>query len=912
MIHHAKRLHLLVRAAAILALAACAHANEPLPEGLERVRSVEGITEYRLDNGLQVLLFPDPSVDTITVNVTYRVGSRHESYGETGLAHLLEHMLFKGSPRHPDIPKEMTDRGAQSNGTSSFDRTNYFETFPASEENLAWALDLEADRMLHSFLREDDLQSEMPVVRNEFQAAETQPFQVLIQRVASAAYLWHSYGRPTIGAEADVQNVSIESLRNFYRHYYQPDNATLLLAGKFEPSKALERVAQSFGPLPKPDRALRQPQTAEPPQDGARSVTLQRVGDNQLHAAAYHIPSGTHPDAAALQLATLMLGDTPSGRLHQQLVEEIGLAVGVAAIPQLLKDPGLIYFIAVAPKNADAEQLRTQLLAGLEAPPSKALTENDLQRAKRKALKNLELGLSNSTQIGIQLSEWIALGDWRLLFLNRDRLEAVTLADVQRVIADYLRPQNRTYGAFLPSEAPVAVAIPEAPPLADLLDGYQGRAPIAQGEAFEPTPEHIEQRVTRFTLEQTNVALLPKETRGDAVNLSLFLHYGDEASLMGQGTVARLTAGMILRGNRHYSRQQIQDRFDALKTSGNLGGNMDTSWADYATTREHLPELLDFLYQLYRYPSFPKKEFRQLKKEVVAELEQGRNNPQAAAMRTMELHFSRDRFPAGHPYYPLTLDERIAAVNAVTLDQIKAFHQKFYGGSHADIAIVGDFDPAPIRSLVADTFASWESQTPFQRVSAPYHPVPAARKTKNIPGQPAAIFVARHAMELNDEHPDRAAIVLADYLIGGGFLHSRLATRLRQQEGLSYGAGSLLNLPKLTDQAYFTAYAICDPNNIDQVQDAVIEELEKVHSEGFTQEELAAAKQGYLETRKQSLSENGKLVSRLRGDLEVQRSMQWERAFISQVQDLGLDALNATVRRHLDPKQFTLVQAGSL
>ncbi|MXZ35514.1 MAG: insulinase family protein, partial [Acidobacteria bacterium] len=206
---------------------------------MERVTSVEGITEYRLDNGLRVLLFPDPSKPTITVNITYLVGSLHESYGETGMAHLLEHLVFKGTPRHPNIPQELTEHGARPNGTTWFDRTNYFETFRATDKNLDWALDLEADRMINSFIAKKDLDSEMTVVRNEFERGENNPFRILMQRSLASAFLWHNYGKSTIGARSDIENVSIDRLKAFYRKYYQPDNAVLLVAGKFEVASTL-------------------------------------------------------------------------------------------------------------------------------------------------------------------------------------------------------------------------------------------------------------------------------------------------------------------------------------------------------------------------------------------------------------------------------------------------------------------------------------------------------------------------------------------------------------------------------------------------------------------------------------------------------------------------------------------------
>ena len=249
---------------------------------IEKVTEVEGISEYKLTNGLQVLLFPDQTKETVTVNVTYHVGSKHENYGETGMAHLLEHLVFKGTPKHKDIPAELSSHGARPNGTTWTDRTNYFETFAATEENIDWALSMESDRMVNSFIAKKDLDSEMTVVRNEFERGENSPFRITLQRMMAAAYEWHNYGKSTIGARADLENVPIDRLQAFYRKYYQPDNATLIIAGKFDSDVILKKINNTFGKIPKPSRTINALYTQEPAQDGEREVTVRRVGDIQL------------------------------------------------------------------------------------------------------------------------------------------------------------------------------------------------------------------------------------------------------------------------------------------------------------------------------------------------------------------------------------------------------------------------------------------------------------------------------------------------------------------------------------------------------------------------------------------------------------------------------------------------------
>src|SRR6202046_2029848 len=255
--------------------------SQTLPQGVAKKAAVGGITEFDYPNGLRVLLFPDPSSPKVTVNMTYLVGSRFEGYGETGMAHLLEHMNFILTTSGRNIKKELTDKGADWNGTTDFDRTNYFETFTASDENLKWALGLEADRMVNMRIEKQLLDTEMTVVRNEFERGENNPQSILEERVIATAYLWHNYGKSVIGSRADIEKVPIDKLAAFYKKFYQPDNAVLVIAGQFDQGKALAMVSQTCGAIPRPARKLDETYTVEPAQDGERYVELRRVGTNQ-------------------------------------------------------------------------------------------------------------------------------------------------------------------------------------------------------------------------------------------------------------------------------------------------------------------------------------------------------------------------------------------------------------------------------------------------------------------------------------------------------------------------------------------------------------------------------------------------------------------------------------------------------
>ncbi|HEY7315838.1 MAG TPA: pitrilysin family protein, partial [Gemmataceae bacterium] len=395
----------------------------------QKITSVEGITEYRLANGLRILLFPDASTPKVTVNCTVFVGSRHEGYGETGMAHLLEHMVFKGCrlyPKPTDIPRQLRDRGAVFNGTTSDDRTNYYETLNASDDNLEFAVKLEADRLVNSFIRREDLATEMTVVRNEFESGENNPQYILFQRMVATAYEWHNYGKSTIGNRSDIERVPIEKLQAFYRKHYQPDNAMVIVAGNFKEAKALALIAKYFGALKKPQRVLDDTYTEEPAQDGERSVVLRRVGNVGLVGAVYHVPAAAHPDSAALDVLSDVLASQPSGRLYQELVEKGKKVTSVAASVQGLHDPGIFIVYASVAEKTPVESARDVLMREIDKVRDGRFTEEEVKRAKDEFKSNWKQAMTRSNRIGISLSEWASRGDWRLMFLHRDRVAKVT------------------------------------------------------------------------------------------------------------------------------------------------------------------------------------------------------------------------------------------------------------------------------------------------------------------------------------------------------------------------------------------------------------------------------------------------------------------------------------------------------
>ncbi|HEY3204519.1 MAG TPA: pitrilysin family protein [Thermoanaerobaculia bacterium] len=887
--------------------APASHAAAPAKP--ERVTSVEGITEYRLGNGLRVLLFPDPTKPTITVNVTYMVGSKHENYGETGMAHLLEHMLFKGTPKHKNIPQELTSHGARPNGSTWFDRTNYFETFQATDENLKWALELEADRMVHSFVAKKDLDSEMTVVRNEFELGENDPSGVLEERVLSTAFLWHNYGKSTIGAKSDLENVPIERLQAFYRMYYQPDNAVLLVAGRFDEAKTLDLINRTFGVIPRPKRVLPQFYTLDPTQDGERQVTLQRVGDVQVAATAYHVPSGSHPDAGAVDILAEILSDTPSGRLYKALVET-KKAASVSGYFQPLHDPGFIMFSAEVRQEQSLEDARATMLKTLDAAAGATpVTKEEVDRARGTLLKNIELTLNNADRVGLQLSEFIGMGDWRLYFLTRDRIRNAKLEDVQRVAQTYLKPANRTVGLFVPTAKPDRAEVPPPPDVAAILKDYKGDAAIAAGEAFDPSPANIESRTKRSELPSgLKVALLPKKTRGGTVVAAMTLRFGDEKSLMNKSTVADLAADMLMRGTTKHTRQQIKDELDRLKARLTVAGRASQATVSIETIRENFSAVLKLAAEVLREPAFPQKEFEELQQENVATIEQQKSEPDAIGPNTFQRHMNP--YPKGDVRYVETFDESLEAYKAATLEDAKKFYGDYYGASHGELAVVGDFDANEVSKLAADLFGNWKSASSFERIPQAYQDVAPINKAVETPDKANAFFIAGQNLPIRDDDPDYPALVLGNYMIGGGFLNSRLAVRIRQKDGLSYGVGSQFAASPLDKAGSFATFAIYAPQNEAKLEAAFKEEIARVLKDGFEAKEIAEAKSGYLQSRQVGRAQDAPLARTLATDLYLKRTLAWDADLEKKIAALSADQILTALRKYLDPSKMSIVKAG--
>ncbi|MFO0944249.1 MAG: pitrilysin family protein [Pirellulales bacterium] len=881
---------------------------------MKPIHTIEGISEYRLENGLQVLLIPDPSRSSVTVNLTVFVGSRHEGYGEAGMAHLLEHMLFKGTPTHRSIPELMKARGASFNGTTWLDRTNFYETLPATspqqaEENLRFALALEADRLLNSLIDADDFASEMTVVRNEFERGENNSRRILAQRVQSIAYDWHNYGRSTIGNQSDIERVPVESLRKFYRKFYRPDNCLLVVSGCCQVESALTGIQDSFGGLTNPSEPLDRTYTIEPAQDGERTVVLRRVGNTQYVCLSYHVPCGASEEFAAVEMLAYIFGTEPTGRLYQDLVVA-EIASDIATSSYALHDPGIAKFEVQLPMERSLEKAQEAMLECIEGVTNRPITEEELNRAKAQFLRDRTLRANDSTVLAIDLSDWAAQGDWRLYFLFRDYIQQVTAEQCTAAAVKYFTRSNRTLGLFIPTPAVERVEMPVRPDLDALLQHYEGQQDMQQGEFFDPSPAAIESKTTRQQLAcGLKAALLSKRTRGGTTFVEVNLRYGNEESLQGLVEATEFLPELILRGTRSLDYQALQDHLDLLQSNAQTSGATGLISLSLESTRANLDQLIPLAVEMMRYPKLDETEFELIRRQAIAAVESRMHEPSvlaSIALRRAMLTYE----PTDVRYVP-TLQERIERYENLTIVQIQQLHQRLMSGDSGELAIVGDFESETILNQINVGFDCWRSSTEFRRIDYPAQILSeGSLQVIQTPDKRNAVYYAGMQLPMSDEDPANPALTLANFIFGGSALTSRLGDRVRQGEGMSYSIGSSLHAHPIDQRATFGISAIMSPSDKDKMIAIIREELVRLVQDGITEEELTTAKAGYLQSEQLGRTSDENVVSLLANTIFAKRTMLHYEQEEQAIERLSKEEVNAQVAKFIDPNRLQVVVAG--
>lgn len=880
-------------------------------EAPKYITNVEGVKEYSLNNGLKVLLIPDASQSNMVVNIVYNVGSRNEGYGEKGMAHLLEHMLFKSTKNLGDIKKMLSDKGGNANGTTWLDRTNYYEIFPSSDENLKWSIEMEADRMINSTILQTDLDKEFSVVRNEFEIGENNPDGVLQERILSSAYVWHNYGNSTIGSKEDIERVKANTLRVFYEKYYQPDNSTLIIAGKFDEQKALQYVGQYFGAIPRPKRVLDKTYTIEPAQDGEKYVELKRAGDSKNVGALYHTVSYADKDYAAIDALGEILTADPSGYLYKTLVETQKVS-GIYFWQPSVRDASFIYFGVAVPNDKDVYATKDIVRSELDKIATTKYTDQDVSRAKAKIIKQIETVKNNTISYAINLTEIIGAGDYRLGYLYRDAVEKLTKEDIQRVAEKYFRANNRTVGVFIPSKDEVRIKPIEYTDeqLLALTKDYKGKALEKEAAPFEASIKNLKQNFVEGKLTNgIKYGLIKKEIKGGKVQASFKFPVSNEKDLTGKSDIAGILAQLLKTGTKTQTKEQIQDKLDQLKSSINFNFSRQTLSVSVNTYKEHFKEVMGILADLLANSTFPENELTKTISEYNTYLESSLNDPQAVAFT--EISRVTTKYQKGSIFYTPTIQEQIDAFKKIKQSEIVDFYTNILGGNNGIGSVVGDLDAKSTGEILESTFGKWNSKSKYELALPAYFETQKLDKDIITPDKENAVALGRISFKMDRKNPDYPAFVMANEILGsGGFLSARIPMRLREKEGISYGAGSFIDVPITNDAAAWTYYAFLNPTKKNAVETAAKEEIAKALKDGFTAEELKSNLVSWQNERKTRLGVDNTLMELVNTYLQYGIALDDYDELETKVKALKVDEVNKVLKKYLTLDKMTSVYAG--
>ncbi len=872
------------------------------------VREIEGIKEYQLKNGLKILLFADPSQQSVTVNITYLVGSRHEGRGEAGMAHLLEHMLFKGTPTFKDIKGVLQDKGAFFNATTWFDHTNYYETLPASEENLEFALHLESDRMINSFVSQEDLDAEMTVVRNEFEMGENDAMGVLHDQIMSTAFRWHNYGKSTIGNKSDIERVPATTLRKFYQHYYQPNNGVLIVAGKFEEKRCLEFIQEYFGKIKKISMVLDQTYTEEPAQDGARDITVSRSGDVASAAVAYHIPSGSNRDFAAIKVLIDILADEPNGVLYKNLIKT-QKATEIYGMAYALCEPSVLMTLVRAKDSTKIGDLKNDLIYEMENLDG-AISKEDVHKAKLRLLKTIKLTMSDSKKFALHLSEFISQGDYRLFFLIRDYLKDVKLDDVLGAAKTYLIATNRTSGVFVPEQNSKRAQIAPKPDLIKTFQNYSGSETLVQGEHFDTSAKNIDKHTETLTLSNNiKLAMLHKQTRADTVQARFNFRFSNEDSLCAYVEESNFLPKFLMRGTKSKSYQDIQDELDGLESTLNLSTGIGVISASITSNKKYLGHVVKLLAEILIEPGFDQKEFNLLRQKEIAQIQEELSDPERLGFNALAR--LKDPWPKISIHYVPTLPEKIERLNSLTGEKLSSFYENNFGASNLEASILGSFDKAKLSSLLEYSFGKFKSPRPYTRVKDTFISINAQKLEVKTPDKQMAIAALSTRIKMRDDDANYPALRIAHYIFSES-MKSRLVHRLREKEGLSYGAGGWLVASKFEQSTSASMYAMASSNTAEKALLLMLEEWDLWVKNGVSEQELLEAKASLAAFVANLFANDQFVVGQLVTNLQTNRNFAFYEDLLAKIDALTTKKTNETIANVLKSCKFARVIAGDL
>lgn len=863
-----------------------------------------------LDNGLTVLTKEVDTAPVVTVQVWYRVGSRNETPGINGIAHQLEHLMFKGTKDRPiQFGRFFSALGSESNAFTSYDETAYFGT--VEQDKLKALLVLEADRMHNALIGEKQLTSEKRVVISELQGYENNPSYRLGRSVMKSAFPKSPYGLPVGGTKADVQKFTVDQVRDYYHKFYRPDNATLVLVGNFKTDQTLAAVKETFGKVPKGTGALPDPKMADPalaPTTPKAPIVLKQPGSAALLNEVYPLPKVGHPDVPALQVMDYVLTGGRSSRLYQALIES-GLASDAGGYAANLIGAGWYELSITAAPGKELSQIDTVLQKTLADLRDRSVTPEELERAKAQlnasiALRNRDI-TSQAQQLG---DDQTSTGDYQF----SDRLQAaiatVTAADVQRVAKTYLTPAKRTVGFFEPTQLNGKPGASSGN-FSQTVENFSPGTPVDPAEVakYLPKTPPSEQKTTQALPEKLNLAnglsvlLLPDHST-PTVTLSGYIKAGTEFDQADTAGLASLTAANLMNGTKTNDALAIAKTLENRGASLGFSANREGVAIGGDALAADLPTLIRVLGDVVQNASFPEDELDLSRQRALTSLKLELDNPARLARRV----FQQTLYPEDHPFHTFPTE---ASLKQITRATVMQFYRAHYHPDSTVLSLVGDFDSSQVRALLNQELGSWQGSTPDPTLEFPTVPLPQAVKRVDpvLPGKTQSItFMGYNGIDRKD--PQYYTALVMNQILGGDTLSSRLGTEIRDRQGLTYGIYSVFQAGLTSGPFLITMQTA--PEDADKAIASTLSLLKQFREKGVTETEVAAAKRSLTSSYPVELADPASLAGTILMDSVYGLGTNEIREYTDKINAVTLAQVNQTIQNLVHPDHVVVVTAG--
>ncbi|MBD0825474.1 M16 family metallopeptidase [Aestuariibaculum marinum] len=897
-------------------------------EKFEKIQELEGVEEYLYTpNGMKMLLVQDNSAPVVTVQVVYRVGSKHEVPGNTGSTHLLEHLNFKGTPTFnkkngTGIFKILQGIGAEMNATTWNDRTNYYETIPSDKIELA--LHIEADRMRNSLLLKEDKEAEMTVVRNEFERGENNPGSLLSKEIWATAYMAHPYHHETIGWRSDIEKMPIEVLRDFYNTYYWPDNATLTIIGDFQKDQLFGLVDKYFGAITKAPHQIPQPYTTEPEQLGPRRIVVKKPGQQAMVTIAYKIPGRMHEDLPALEVLSQIAGSGTSSLISKTFVDK-GLATFGYARASKFQDVGLFTVTLAFSPDKDVEELNAQLINMLDKIKEEGVTQEDVDRVVAKLNTQTILSRDGSGSIASELNEAIAGGDWRDYIKGAQRLSKVTAEDVKRVANKYLLENQSTTGYFIPEEIGSNTAteskasgvksenwgkyyfrnpqvghdhlecdnILKVEQFQEITSAYETIRPTAKGEKY------IRKEISGIDVVTVKTGAKGFVTVAASFPISSYIGTGSEV-------VPTLTVNMLSKGTKLNNKFEFSEKLEKLGATIRISSDVNNINIRFKCLTQDVDNIVALLAEELRQPLFDPNEFKLLKEQSINNMKNGLTDPGTQG----SIALSQAIYPKGHPNYESDIETTIKQIEAATIDDLKAFHRKYFGTAGMHLVAVGDIDTKNLYGALKTNFSRWNGGTSGKGMFNEPSTANALTEVVTIPKKPSAeLFIGKYTgIERNDD--DYIPFFIGNTVLGGGF-SGRLMQTVRDRDGLTYGIYAGHTGHNMAG-GFWSVNASFNPSLFQKGLDATMIEIKNWIENGITKEELEHCKNNITGSFKVGMATTSGLSSTLLSFLQSGKTPEYLDQYPKDVEAVTLLQVNQAIKKYVDLDKLTIIKSGSL